>query len=137
MKLRVFASLADDINNGWVWVPENVVVQRNVIKLQNLDSGKTVFCEALQIGENFISRYNDAEKTFRITDKDKAIVINEWYRNKLGITKTQQEHGFKITVTDNPWGHIRASLHHPQIVVRISIELAILGVLLGVFGMLF
>jgi len=43
MKLRVYASLAEDINNGWVWVPENLTQQRSVVKLKNIDSGEKVY----------------------------------------------------------------------------------------------
>ena len=59
MKLRVFASLSEDINNGWVWLPESIVPKRIVVKLRNLDSKKSVYCEALPIGKNFVTRYNN------------------------------------------------------------------------------
>lgn len=57
MKLQVFASLAEDINNGWVWVPEKLIPERRVVSIKNKNSGKVIFCEALPIGENFIERY--------------------------------------------------------------------------------
>jgi len=136
MKLLVYASLAEDINNGWAWLPEKIVGQRNVIKLKNSDSGKSVFCEALQIGDNYLARYNDGGRTNKIKNKSSSIVLNEWYRKKLGIETTQKEYSFEVEVVDNPWGHIRASLHHPQIVVRIAVELAILSVILGIAGII-
>ncbi len=48
MELKVFASLSEDINNGWVWLPEKIVNERCIVKIKNVESGKTVFCEALQ-----------------------------------------------------------------------------------------
>ena len=134
MKLKVFASLSEDINNGWVWVPENLVGERTVVRIKNKNSGKVVYCEALQIGENYLNRYNINDRTYRISDKDATIVMSEWYRKKLEITKTQDEIEFDVVPNDNPWGHLRASLHHPQIVVRLAIELAILSVVLGLIG---
>jgi len=134
MKLKVFASLSEDINNGWVWVPESLVDERVVVRIKNKESGKVVFCEALQIGNNFLSRYNTNNRTHPVTDIDGSIVINEWYRKKLGITVTQTEVKFEVTKKDNPWGHLNATLQHPQIVVRLSMELAILGFVLGLLG---
>ena len=134
MKLKVFASLAEDINNGWVWVPESLVGERTVIRIENKKSGKVVYCEALQIGENYLKRYNKNNSTYQIHDKNSSIVMSEWYRKKLGITKTQEEIEFVIVTNDNPWGHLRASLHHPQIVVRLAMELAIISVVLGAIG---
>lgn len=134
MKLKVFASLAEDINNGWVWLPESLVGERTVIRIKNKNSGKVVYCEALQIGENYLKRYNTNDRTYRINDKNASIAMSEWYRKKLGITKTQEEIEFDVVTRDNPWGHLRASLHHPQIVVRLAMELAIISVVLGAIG---
>ena len=138
MKLRVFASLAEDMNDGWIWVPESVVKNRSVVKIKDLDpdSGKSVFCEAIPIDKSFISRYNNSELTDKIKDKEASIFINGWYRKKLGIAQTQQERNFQITVAENLWGHIGASLHHPQNVVRLAVELAILSVILGILSLL-
>lgn len=134
MKLKVFAALSEDINNGWVWIPENLIVERTIIRVKNSTSGKVIYCEALQIGDNYIKRYNANDHTHRISDKNKSIVISEWYRKKLGIPRTQLEEELEIVDTDNPWGRLRASLHHPQIVVRVAMELAILSVVLGALG---
>ena len=134
MKLKVFASLSEDINNGWVWVPESLVGERSVVRIENKKLGKVVFCEALQIGDNYLKRYNTNDRTHRISDKAESIVMSEWYRKKLGITSTQTEIDFEIAKKDSPCGHVRAPLHHPQIVVRLAIELAILSVVLGAIG---
>lgn len=134
MKLKLFASLAEDINNGWVWLPESLVGERAVIRIKNKNTGKVVYCEALQIGENYLKRYNTNDRTYPIKEKNTSIVMSEWYRKKLGIAKTQEEIEFDVATKDNPWGHLRASLHHPQIVVRLAMELAIISVVLGVIG---
>ncbi len=134
MKLRVFASLSEDINSGWIWVPQNLVNERTVVWIKNSNSGKAVFCEALQIGENYVNRYNTNDRTYCLVDKNVSIVMNEWYRKKLGISETQTEIDFKVVTKDNPWGHLMACLHHPQIIVRLAMELAIVSVVLGLIG---
>ena len=134
MKLKVFASLAEDINNGWVWVPESLVGERTIVRIINKNSGKFAFCEVLQIGENYLNRYNTNDRTFQIRDKTASIVMSEWYRKKLGIKKTQDEIEFDFVITDNYLGHVGASLQHPQIVVRLAMKLAIISVVLGAVG---
>ena len=135
MKLRVFASLSEDINDGWVWLPESVVPKRVVVEIRNFDNKKSVYCEALPIGKNFVKRYNRSDDTTEIKNSDSCIVLNEWYREKLGIDSTQTEHEFKVTTADNPYGHFRASLAHPQIVVRLAMQVAIVGLVLGIISL--
>lgn len=136
MKLRVYASLSEDINNGWVWVPETVVSERTVVRIKNRQSGKVVYCEALQIGDNYLKRYNTNDRTYRINDKSGAIVMSEWYRKKLRVKETRTEVAFEVKESDHVWGHLRASLHHPQLVVRLAMRLAIVSVVLGIIGIL-
>ena len=134
MKMKVFASLEEDINNGWVWVPESLVRERTVARIKNNNTGKVIYCEVLQIGDNYLKRYNSNERRYKIIDSYASIVMSEWYRKKLCITNTQEEIEFDVVVKDNPWGHLRAALHNPQIVVRLAMELAILSLALGVIG---
>lgn len=137
MKLKIFASLAEDINNGWVWVPENVVGERSVVRLKNKSSSKIVYCEALQLGQNYMERYNTNHRTHPISDPTASIVMNEWYRKKLGVRETRTKIDVDLVKADHFWGHMRACLHHPQIVVRLAMELAILSVVLGAVGVYF
>lgn len=135
MKLKVFACLSEDINNGWMWIPETIVRQRTVVKIKNLNSGKTTYSESLPLGHNFLKRYNTKNRTIVIDEANSAIVLSEWYRKKLAIKNTQTTIEFKISTSENPWGHLLACLNHPQIVVRLATELGILGVALGIIGM--
>jgi hypothetical protein len=135
MKLRVFASLVEDLNQGWVWLPEKTVSERAVVKIKNLDSGKVIYCEALQLGENYLHRYNTNDRTFKITDKNSTIVANEWYRRKLQIENTYDSVEFDISKCENPYGHLRACLDNPQIVIRLATELGIISVILGLISL--
>ncbi len=135
MKFKVYAALSEDINNGWVWLPERVVASRSVVKITNTNSPKSVICEALNIGPNFLKRYNKRGR-YTIEKNETAIVLNEWYRKKLGINKTQEICEFQVDLKDGFWGHISASLNHPQIVVRLATKLGILSVILGFIGLI-
>lgn len=133
MKLKIYAALSEDINNGWVWLPESIVAARNVVKISNPSSRKKIYCEALSIGPNFKKRY-DQKAGCQIEDPSCAIIINEWYRHKLGIFETQAIEDLDISTFDNILGKIWASLDHPQNVVRLASLLGILSAFLGIVG---
>lgn len=134
VRLKVFAALFEDVNNGWIWVPKDITANRGIAKIIDTDSGRSVFCEVIPIGDNFTEHYNNKKKTAKI-NKTSSIAINEWYRNKLGI-QTKQERDFEIKIINDYWSRLRASLAHPQIIVRIAIELAIVSVFLGFCGLI-
>ena len=136
MQLTVFASLVEDVNSGWIRIPEGQINQRSVVKVKNLDTGKTVLCEALSIDRNFIKHYNEQISTFDIENPAESIVINEWYRIKLGIKQTHSSHNFDISTKKRCFGKTRASLQHPQIVVRVAIYLGIISVIIGFIGLM-
>jgi hypothetical protein len=69
-------------------------------------------------------------------DPNKSIALSEWYPEKLGVRGTQMDVDLTLQVCDNPYGHLRASLAHPQISVRLSVELGLLGAALGVVSLL-
>jgi hypothetical protein len=136
MKLRVFASLVDDMNHGWTWVPEKVMRERAVVKIKNVDAGKSVFCEVLPIGENYLHRYNANNRTHQIIDANSTIVVSEWYRRKLGVDNTFDTVDFEISICENAYGHLRACFHHPQIVVRLATELGVISASLGLLSVI-
>lgn len=135
MKYIVYAAPTEEINAGWVWVGSPQLPSRCIIKIKNEQLHATVFCEALQIDENFLNVYNSAGR-IPIDQPDMTIVINAWYRKRLGEIVTQSKQELKITSADNLWGRIRACIQHPQVVVRLATWLGILSVVLGVAGVI-
>ncbi len=131
---RVFASLKEDINSGWVWLGSPKLQQRSIIRITNRNNGKSVCCEALRIDENFRQDYNQRARTYKIDTRENVIVINEWFRSKLGGFCPQTEQDFAIFPQDERWGRLRACLQHPQIAVRLPMEIAIVSVVLGIIG---
>lgn len=136
IKLRVFSALSEDIHNGWVWLLESIINSRTIIKLLNPNNKKSIYCEAPPIGKNFIQRYNNSKDTTDIKDPESCLVINEWYREKLKIRSTQTDNEFEITKAGNLYGQLRASLEYPQIVVRLSVKIALLSIILAIIGVL-
>lgn len=138
-KLKVLAALAEDINNGWVWLPERIIPERSLIRIRNCETGMAVYCEAIPIGNNFVSRYSRNRKSENKSaeeDLKTSVVINEWYRKKLGIKSTKVECRFEISIEGNFYGKIMASFQNPQVVVRLAMGLALIGVVLGIVGLI-
>lgn len=136
--MMLFAALREDSQQGWIWLQNSGFPARSIIKITNPLNKKAVYCEALQIEENFLSLYNSQSHRKTITNPQSSIVINGWYRAKLGDLSTQTEVALKIQPCNSWWrrwwGCFRACTDHPQVVVRVAAWLGCISVGLGLFG---
>jgi hypothetical protein len=131
MTYSIYAALHEDINSGWVWV--GGLPGRTVVCITNSQNGKRVYCEALAIDENF-QRFYNRDGRVPIRKPSSSIVLNDWYRQRLGGLDTKVNHELAISVEEHWLGRVRSCLDHPQIVVRLATRLALWSVALGVFG---
>ena len=127
---KVLAAMRADMNEGWVWLSKADFTPRSIIKITNTANGKSVYCERLGIDENFIKEYNQSPR-MAIRPDEKTLVINEWYRKKLGGIDTNASHNLYFTAANGWWGKFRANTGHPQVVVRLATWLAAISVGLG------
>jgi hypothetical protein len=133
MEYRVLASLRDELNQGWVWVTSSGIDSRSVVKITNKQTKKIIYCECLEIDDNYTFVYNNSPR--ENIDKNKAtMTISAWYRENLGGIKTKTNQELEIRVANGWLGKLRANLQHPQVVVRMAVWLAIISVGLGVLG---
>jgi hypothetical protein len=131
--LKVFASSIEDAQQGWVWLECASLPPRSIVKLTNTATNSSVFCEALQIDGNFLGHYNNPPRV-HITSPSDSIVMNGWYRSKLGNLARQSKADITVTPANTHWGRFWACAHHPQIVVRVAAWLGCISVVLGVLG---
>lgn len=141
MKYRIYASLFEEKDAGWVWIDNPKLPPRCIVRIRNLKNGKSIYCEALQIDKGFMHRYNK-DPRIHIEDPKSALVINRWYREGLSKrrgdfeSRTNQE--LNITQFNNCItkciARIFSCLGHPQIIVRISTWLAIISIVLGLLS---
>jgi hypothetical protein len=135
MEYRILASLRDELNQGWVWVTNPGFESRSVVRITNKKTNKSVYCECLEIDENYLSFYNNAPR--ESIDKSKAtITISAWYRKKLGGINTKSNQELEIRAANGWHGKLLANLHHPQVVVRMATWLALISLGLGILGLL-
>ncbi|MFJ0380053.1 hypothetical protein [Bordetella bronchiseptica] len=132
--MKVFSALKDDVHQGWVWLENTSLPPRGVICITNLSNGKRIYCEALQIDGNFLKNYNISPR-ISITEPKDSVVMGAWYRSGLGVSATQVNINLQIKACNSLIGKFRASIGHPQIVVRQGTWLGGIGFLLGLIGL--
>jgi len=135
MKYKIYAALAEEENEGWVWFTTPKLDTRTLVKLHKSQNGRIVFCQSRQVDKNFLQRYNECPRISIPHDEKNSLVIGEWYRDALGGFDTQTEVDIEISRLEIPfWRDLRAACHHPDIVARIGTRLGILGAWLGIIG---
>ncbi len=132
--MKIFAARRDDVNEGFVWLKCPGLPSRCVVRIKNPTKSKTVYCEALQIDENFLREYNKGSERIKIGTPDDAIVMSGWFRARLGDLVKQNDYSLQIASCNGWWGKLRACMHHPQVVVRVAAWLGVVSVALGVVG---
>lgn len=136
-KYTIYACLSEHISEGFVWLQKKELPNRGIVKILNEKSGKSIFCEALEIEQNFLNKYNaESSRRIKIKDPESSIVLNGWYRVRLGDISTKCQYPLQICSANTPYGQIRACMQHPQVVVRVAVCLGILSLFLGVLGVL-
>jgi hypothetical protein len=147
MEFIVRAALADESNDGWVWISEsatNGIYSRDIVKIKR-PGFCAVYAVARIIDKNFREDYDDdpRKRRYQILKDEHTIVMSGWYRDALG--------GLKTTDCDNItgkaqleimrarfwiWRSLRAACSHPDPNVRLGTRLGVLGTWLGFFGAL-
>lgn len=131
--MRIFASLREDTQQGWVWLQDPSFPPRSIVRIENRSNRKVVYCEALQIDDNFLAAYNQSPR-FTIKAPQESLVIGGWYRALLGGVSTQSDTPLCIKSCNTCWGKFNACIYHPQTVVRVAAWLGLISVILGSLG---
>jgi len=136
MKYMIYPSMYEDIDAGWVWISSRPCKNRCVVRITNVSNGCRTFCEALEIDQGFLNRYNQSPRC-TIQNSGKSLVISEWYRNRLDVQKGTEADLEVVAPKGLVAGRVArllCCLQHPQTVVQISTWLGIISFILGVVG---
>ncbi len=131
--MKIYACLDDDISEGFVWLRRTGLASRCIVKITNPEGGRNVFCEALQLDDNFLREYNQSPR-LRIESPESSIIMSAWYRARLGNLEGQHDYSLDIAPANGWWGKLRACMQHPQIIIRVAVWLGVISVALGVLG---
>jgi hypothetical protein len=134
---RVFPALRADMNEGWVWLGRKNSEPRPVVRITNKTNGKRIYCECLEIDNNYLSEYNQPSR-YRIQETaiNSVVTMNDWYRKKLGNLEKNREYELEIEEYNTAFGKLCACLGHPQTIVRVATKLGLWSVALGVIGII-
>jgi len=139
---KLYAALHEDIAEGFVWLKQAGLPARSVVKIvrSGSDKSQSVFCEALQLEKNFLTRYNNEHRCkISADDGSSVLVISHWYRTKLGKPgvplETKNDYQLEITSANSLRGRICACMQHPQLAVRVATRLGLIGFVLGVLSL--
>jgi len=130
---KIYASLKQDMNEGWVWVTNPTINNRCIVRISNRDTNKTVYCEAMSIDHNYREAYKNGW-TETINPGESVITMNQWYRNKLGIDSTGSYASLMVSPETHLLARFRSCIDHPQVVVRLATWLGLVSVVLGIIG---
>ena len=132
-------ALVEDINSPYLWFSDLPCPSREIVKVKvtNKNNSKSIWCEVIKASNNYIKRYNQRNRTYNISRNDPFIVVNSWYRVKLGIKKNE-EYNIEIKQGIRPRlvKQLCASYNHPDNTVRLAVILAIISVGLGLLGLI-
>lgn len=132
--MEIFGAQEEHAHQGWVWLQMTSLPPRGVVKITNLTTKRSVYCEALQIDANFLRIYNQSPRR-NITNPETTLVISEWYRAGLGGISTRTDVPLTIRACNSFFGQFLACIGHPQVIVRLAAWLGGIGLILGVIGL--
>jgi len=134
------AALAEESNDGWIWMAKPA---RTVVRIDNLATGGSIYCQVRDLRDpNFLKRYNQRPR-ISIAQPNETIIMGEWYRKALGIAGTT--HGDNVDrraelvvaeLKNWGWGPLHAACHQPDLYVRLATRLGVLGAWLGLVGLM-
>lgn len=128
-KYKVFATLHSEAKTACVWNREGH--KNRLIKIK-YNSRSTVVSNR-RIDKNFEKIYNQ-RTTYTLTDN--AIIIDEYYRIKLGNLDTQKEYSFEIEPVKycDIYSNLKYLNQHPDDVVRITYYFTWFGIASGIIN---
>jgi hypothetical protein len=132
----IYAALHEETKEGWVWLPPNPALTSIYVDIRNPHNNKSVVSERRTADQNFREIYNSTPGTTRLPESDKFIVVNSWYRERLGIFDTKIAMPLDIQNAPGWLAGLRAFKAHPSPAIRVSFVLAVTSVVLGFLGAL-
>ena len=136
---NVYAALHEDISNCSAWIQHRGMESfnsRTIVAIRNPANRKTVHCELYKIDSNFRNHYKKSGNTRSIPLKDNVIILNYYYRAKLGIDETGTVHTLSIKKALPLIGNFRLNISHPQSVVRMAVWLGGISVIMGAVSLI-
>ncbi len=131
---KVYVALDAEKNEGWVWLPFDAGLSAEFVTIQNATNSWKIVCERRTVDENFRNVYKATGSTIELPENGRFMVMNAWYRQRLGIFDTKGEVSLEVNNSTGWLAMYHASRQHPNPAIRMSMFIATLSVFLGLVG---
>ena len=132
-KVKIRASLKTDSMEGWGWISKQLINENGFYKIENPNK-KKIICYLRIIDNNFIKNYN-LGSTNKIKKKDNTLIINEYYRNRLNVSQSNESYELKFKKCSSLKKFFSFDYLHPNPYVRQNSKLTILSIILGIISL--
>lgn len=144
MLFKIMAALFEESNSGWVWLDVEGFETRDYVKISRYDQKErrkyTTYCQVRIIDKAYVRLYNrKAPKKINISLHHNFIIMNGYYRNKLGNLKPGEKVDLEIKRIAKPniFELLRTFTGHPDKAIVVSSWLGILSFCLGFLSLIF
>jgi hypothetical protein len=114
---------------GWGWINEELISKNGFYRIITEKGKITIYLRT--IDKNFVEKYKESKRKVNLSESKNTLVINEYYRTRLGI----QETGTRITAKIKKCGFVKRNLlwnfTHPNPYVRHSSYMTLFSLIVG------
>jgi hypothetical protein len=134
-KYTIRPSISEEALDSWIWTNDECLTSKGFIVIKNPKNKKSIKTFKRTLDENFEKIYNDRH-TYKInlSSGNKYLVINEYFRNILGIEK-QQELELEIVSASFLQELFKIHWTHPNPTVRIANRATVASILISIVAL--
>ncbi len=132
--VKILASRKTDAMEGWAWICPTLITENGFYKIINKSTKKEVTCYLRIIDDNYISEYKTGN-TLTLKKDDKSIVLNEFYRKKIGVENTNTKFSLEIKKAGWYFEYLSFEFSHPNPYVRQSSRLTLISFCIGIIAL--
>lgn len=131
MRYRILASLNSDSKQGFVWITDSTKELGNdFIQITNPENKTKIITSIRSIDDNFISVYNTNKRTINIRSYEPTLIINEYYRNKLGV-RSKEYKNLIVEKVDHFGGLLTSTFYNPDQFKRVPLIMVLISLTFG------
>lgn len=129
----------EDIEQGYIWIKNSEIEIRTLVKINNIESKKTIYCEALNADVYYLNGIKNKKIDEDNRPDTSIIFMNAWYRNQLKIIEHKRY--FLLIEPIKKWPFTWFALYkyyclHPNSAYRFATTISIVSLVVGLIGLL-
>ncbi|GEM_PF-3566001 len=141
IKYTIRPSISEEALDSWIWTNDESLTFKGFIVIKNPANRKHIIAFKRSLDENFVKIYNDRyTNKINLKSDTKYLVINEFFRDALGIEKHQEleleiaRASFLRKLFIIHWTHPNPTIQIAYRATTTSILISILALALTIFS---